>query len=133
MYRRAERFLDFFNNNKCFFLFNITSEGLNSRHDADHFLRSVNEFHRLSNGNHVLLIYIRYDESFYENELHCNWVEKRLRDISNTRTVKYIRQKSVHGIWGDEKQYTKLLEEMGIKLRIGFPRIYLSKTYKKVT
>jgi hypothetical protein len=119
------------NRYKCFFLFNVTSEGLKDAGSASLFVDSVNEFHRVTNGKHLLLIYIRYDENLQENDTNCYIVEERLKNVSNTRIIKYVRQKSAFGIWGDIKQYSNLLESLGVELRLGFPKIYFSKTYRK--
>jgi hypothetical protein len=127
-YRRYRRFLDFFNNRKCFFLFNVTSAGLENSNDVSLFLDSVNEFHKLTKVNHSLLIYIRHDESFQENEIYCESVEKKLRKLKKTSVVRYIRHKNDYGMWGDKAMYANLLERLGVKLKIGFPKIYLSKT-----
>lgn len=125
---RSQRFLDYYNNRDCLFLFNVTSEGLEERDDALRFIESVKEFQAAANGRHKLLVYIRYDETFQENQNNCNLVEEGLGSLPNTRIAKYIRQKSIHGTWGDEKQYPKLLKSLGVKLRLSFPRIYFSRT-----
>lgn len=131
--RRAKGFIEHINRNRCYFLFNITSEGLKDASSASLFVISVNEFHRVVKGKHILLIYIRYDENLQENDSNCRLVEERLKNVPNTRVIKYVRQKSAFGIWGDQTQYTNLLDSLGIKLRLGFPKIYLSKIYRKST
>lgn len=129
--RRVDRFLDFFNNRKCFFLFNVTSDSLKNSSDASSFIDSVNQFHKITKGKHILLIYIRYDESFQENEMHCNLVEQEIRKLDNTRIAKFIRYNSTNHIWGDGKRYTKLFDKLGVKLRLGFPKILFEWTKKE--
>jgi Putative papain-like cysteine peptidase (DUF1796) len=126
--RRWRRFLYYFNNRNCLFLFNITSEGLKDTSDVSLFLDSVNEFHRLAKGNHLLLIYIRYDECFQENEMNCGSVEKELRKLKQTRIARYIRHKNDYGTWGDESRFSELMESLGVKLKLGFPIVSLLKT-----
>jgi len=132
--RRVERFLEFLNNRKCFFLFNITSQGLRDSSDVSSFMDSVNEFHRMTKGKHTLLVYIRYDESFQENEIYCNLVEQEMRKLDNTRIARYIRHNSEDWIWGDRRKYTELFKALGVKLRLGFPKIsFLETSNKKST
>ena len=88
--RRSKRFLDYFNNKRCLFLFNISSGALKNSSDISLFLDSVNKFHALAKGNHTLLVYIRYDESFQENENNCKVLENELRNLKHTRIAKYI-------------------------------------------
>lgn len=126
--RRGKRFLKYYNNEKCFFLFNIPSNALGASNNVSLFLDSVNDFHKLSNGRHKLLIYVRYDESFQENESNCNFLIKELNKLGHTQAVRYIRYKKEYGIWGDELQYTELLKSLGIKPRLSLiPKISLRK------
>ena len=125
IHKNSRRFIDYFNNKKCLFLFNVTSAGLESSRDVSFFLDSIKEFHELSNGFHSLHIYIRYDESFAENETNCEFVEKELRKLKRTSVVKYIRYRSEYGIWGNKDSYCDLLTSLGV-LKLDFPKIRLS-------
>jgi hypothetical protein len=126
--RRGKRFIEYFNRKKCLFLFNVPSYALGKSRDVSMVVDSVKEFHRLSNGRHKLFIYIRYDESYQENETNCNLLIERLNAIRHTRTAKYIRHKKEYGIWGDELQYVGLLKSLGINIRPSLiPKIYFSR------
>lgn len=122
--RRAQRFIDYYSKKECLFLFNITSEGLSTSKDVSIFVDSVYHFHELSDGKHRLLIYIRYDESFEENETNCEAVIKDLADSTYTRVVRYVQHKSHFGKWGDKSKYPALLRSLGIELRLVQPKVY---------
>ncbi len=125
--RRCARFLDYFYKKKCVFLFNVSSWSFKNSREISIFLESVKEFHRLARGNHLLLVYIRYDDSLNENELNCEIVKEELRKLRSTKVTQFIRYKSSYGIWGNEDKYVELLESLGVKLKLTFPKVYLSK------
>lgn len=129
--RRASRFMEYVSSRECYLLFNITSESLVDYSSVSKFVDSVNEFHEIFGGNNTLLIYIRFDDDLSENYSNCHALENMLKKIPNTRVVNYVRKKSDFGIWGDKKQYAKLLESLGVKLTLCFPRVYLSKKSRK--
>lgn len=123
--RRIDRFLNLYESNDCFFLYNLTSESLI---DSEKAKMAVNFTKTLSDQiktNDKIFIYIRYDESQSENEIFCNQVFNEISLINKVSAAKYIRNLKNYGGWGNEKKYYDLYENLGIKLKKVFPRIYL--------
>ena len=122
--RRIERFKKLLKE-EVYFLYNITSESLDSKKNVYDFYNSVLNFISKLNANHTLCIYIRYDESLNENENYCEMLLKLLREIKNVKIATYIRYRDQEGIWGDAKYYISLYTLLGIKVSMTFPKIYL--------
>jgi len=130
--KRSDNLISIYNSKSCYFLHTVTSTAFNDKETLHEFVKTANEFSTILKDNSQLLIYLRYDESFSENELNCEEVINQIQSIKNCRIVKYIRQKEKYGIWGDESQYLSLLNELGIKRNVLFPSIkIIKKEYKK--
>ena len=112
-------------NNEIYFLYNITSNSLDSEKNVDDFYKSVIEFNSQLKNNQILCIYIRYDESLKENENHCKKLIKLLSNSKNIKISNYVREKKKEGIWGNEKYYPVLYKSLGIKINLTFPKIYI--------
>lgn len=124
--RRGKRFLSYFNTTPCVFLHNVPTQGLTTREECDRFLTSVEEFLKINKTGHELRIYIRFDEKEDEYRENADYVLKELNTIPGIRAVHYVRYREKYGVWGDKRSYTKLLRDLGIELKKGFPRISLS-------
>ena len=118
--RRIERFGDVLKNEKCNFLYNISSFNCDSEERILFFSKSVENFLKLIKNNSKLYIYIRFDENFNENLFFCDKLKVELEKIKNVYVSKYIREKAKYGIWGDENKYPNLLKELGINLKIKY-------------
>lgn len=122
--RRIERFQHFLEK-EVYFLYNITSESLESEKNVYEFYNSVLEFSSLIRPKQTLCIYIRYDESLNENKIHCDKLLELLKEVKSVQTVNYIRNIKKEGLWGNPKFYLSLYSSLGIKVHLAFPRIYL--------
>ena len=123
---RAERFVRYFRESECALLFNVSAEGLKDASDATLLLDSIRVLQESAKPRHTLHVYLRYDESYDENAAVCASFASDLRAMPHTRFVPYIRRKAEFGMWGDESRYVELLESLGVNVRLGFPRVYLS-------
>jgi hypothetical protein len=124
---RSAKFLTFIKEKPCYFLNTITSESLHNEEAMDFFLKSIVDFSSVLKPKDVLIIYIRYDENFEENNKFCNKLILRVKDIKNVTIIQYLRKKEKFGIWGDETEYISLIKRMGIKLYPIFPKIKFVK------
>ncbi len=121
--KRAKKFMHYFSNVNCLFLYNLKSDGIKTDNDVNFFLNSIKEFTALSGRGHILMIYISHDEDVIENEQYVEYVEKELRTSTKIRVARFVLRKNEFGIWGDESKYADLLRSLGVKLRIGLPKI----------
>lgn len=121
--RRSDRFLKSINN-KCGFLYNITSEALNSKEKSEAFCESAIKFCQLLKKDQKLHIYIRYDENLNENKEFCIELKNNLKNVKKINIADYVREQNKEGIWGNEKKYPSLLKSMGLEIKITFPKIY---------
>jgi hypothetical protein len=114
--RRAERFLEMFQRRNCLFLCAVSSLGLQNAEEVRELVAAAHEFHELSGGRHRLLVYVRFNESFQENEEICRQLTFELNRIPNVTVAHYIRGLSQFGIWGNPAGYTALLSSLGIQI-----------------
>lgn len=122
--RRIKRFQELLKK-ETYYLYNVTSNSLESEKHVLEFYNSVLGFMAHLKNNQTLFIYIRYDENLKENDFYCNMLTKLLTKVQNVKIVNYIREKSKEGIWGNEKHYPALYKSLGIKIHLIFPKIYL--------
>ena len=108
----------------------VTSQAIKEQSDLQFVIQSIDKFSSILKPNDELLIYLRFDESLTENSHHAQLLEKSIQSYPQVKMITYVRQKNVFGIWGDETQYKKLINEIGIQTKIGFPKITLIKKNK---
>lgn len=122
--RRINRFQKLINK-EVYFLYNVTSNSLESEKHVKEFYNSVLDFSSQIKKNQLLCIYIRYNENLKENDSYCLMLMELLMDIKNVKIVNYIREKDKEGIWGNKKYYPALYKSLGIKIYLTYPKIYL--------
>jgi len=124
--RRYKRFNKIFKEFKCNFIYNLPSYCLNTNSDVITFKESVEKFLKLIKDGDRLLLYIRYDENFDENNINCDLLFRTLSSKNKIVIQKYIREKNAYGIWGDEKKYFNFLKALHNGIRRSFPKVYFT-------
>ncbi len=122
--RRINRFLNLILIKKIYFISNIPVNSLFEENDIHQYVNSVKLFKsKISHGS-TIHIYLRYDENISENKLLSDFLYRELHNL-NINIYKYVRGLKSNGIWGLKSNYLPLLKNLGIKVNMTFPRIYL--------
>lgn len=124
---RIQRFLKLYNEQPCYFVHTVTSQALEQTEDLNFIIESISKFITILKPSDELLIYLRFDESLAENSKHVCLLEKKIQSFSQVRMISYERHKHTFGTWGDETQYKKLISDLVIQTKIGFPKISFVK------
>lgn len=124
---RTQRFLKLYKDKACYFLHTVTSQAIEKESDLQFVTQSIDKFSSILKPNDELLIYLRFDESLTENSCHAQLLEKTIQSYSQVKMISYVRHKEKFGIWGDETYYKKLVNNIGIHTKIGFPKITLNR------
>lgn len=124
---RSQRFLKLYKNKACYFSHTLTSQAIEEESDLQFVIQSITKFSSILKPNDELLIYLRFDESLTENSHHAQLLEKAIQSFPKVKMISYVRQKKEFGIWGDETYYKKLVNDIGIQTKIGFPKISLNR------
>ncbi|HLO73752.1 MAG TPA: DUF1796 family putative cysteine peptidase [Flavobacterium sp.] len=124
---RTQRFLKLHKNKSCYFLHTVTSQAIKEQSDLQFVIQSIDKFSSILKPNDELLIYLRFDESINENSQNAQLLERAIQSYPQVKMISYVRQKEAFGIWGDETYYKKLVNDIGIQTKIGFPKITLIK------
>lgn len=124
---RNQRFLKLYKNKACYFLHTVTSQAIKEQSNLQFVIQSIDKFSLILKPNDELLIYLRFDESLTENSHHAQLLEKAIQSYPQVKMISYVRQKKTFGIWGDETYYKKLVNDIGIQTKIGFPKISLNR------
>jgi len=122
--RRITRFLRFLGKDVSF-LYNVTGASFTTDKVVDFFYGSVVDFLHVMKKNDKLHIYIRYNEDCTENESQCNRLIEKIGNLDQVVIARYLRSMSQYGTWGNENKYLALYDELGIKLKQTFPRIFI--------
>lgn len=122
--RRITRFLRLLERDVSF-LYNVTGSSFTTEKAVDFFYGSVVDFLSVMKKNDKLHMYIRYDEDCRENEIQCNRLIEKIGNLDQVVIVRYLRSKSQYGTWGNENKYLALYDELGIKLKQTFPRMFI--------
>ena len=126
--KRIKLFLSIIKNKPIYFINTVTSESLNNVESVKFYYKSVQAYLNVLKKDDELIIYLRYDENFEENNFFCEDLIKKVNGIGNkVKIIKYLREMKKFGIWGDEKKYKPLIKNMGIKLYPTFPKIKITK------
>lgn len=116
--RRIKRFMNDYKNSKCVFLLNIKYDDI---HNEKIVLKLVTDINNIldddyfKKNNHILYIYLRYDENFDENKILCElFISKllKIKNIKNIKFKKYCRYKNKFGIWGNSSDYYKIFSDL---------------------
>lgn len=124
---RIQRFLKIYHTQPCYFIHTLTSHSLNSNSDLEFVRQSILEFQSLLKKEDELLIYLRFDESLNENCDNAQLLQELVHNLSQVRMIKYIRYKEKYGIWGNETEYKKFIQTLGIKTRFSGLKIKIEK------
>lgn len=111
--RRIKRFMDIYKDNDIHkkYLYCLNNDKVLARSDVHKFITSVKTFVNIMSNEDKLLIYIRFDNKFNENNNInlCDLLMKKCNDINNVHCVKYIREKDEYGRRGNKRNYLNLL------------------------
>ena len=124
---RTQRFLKLYKNKACYFLHTVTSQAIETESDLQFVIQSIDKFSSILKPNDELLIYLRFDESINENSQNAQLLENAIQSYPQVKMISYVRHKEKFGIWGDETYYKKLVNNIGIHTKIGFPKITLNR------
>ena len=122
--RRIERFLNLIKTEQIYFIHNFPVNSILKESDIYQYINSIKLFQSIISPNSKIHIYLRYDENLFENELLSEKLYNELQN-SNVKTHKYVRGLKDNGIWGLKSCYYSLLSNLGIKLKMGFPKIFI--------
>ena len=129
---RCIKLIELIKNKPIYFLNTVTSESINSNEKINIFLNSIITFKNILKRKDFLIIYLRYDETHDENKIFCDKLIDKLEMFhKNIKIIKYVREKELFGIWGDEKKYLKLIKKMGITIYPIFPKVTVNKIKHK--
>ncbi|SCY78521.1 Putative papain-like cysteine peptidase [Flavobacterium caeni] len=119
--RRIARFTELLPKRNIF-IHNIPANSIKNKEDITVFIESIVKFKEIIHNGSTIHIYIRFDENITENETLANELYVRLIN-SNIETIKYVRKLNKFGIWGDKKEYYRLLKNLKINIKQTFPNI----------
>jgi hypothetical protein len=108
--RRITCLLNHYTHFNCIFLVNIKSSSIISCEIASKLyldcLKIINDDTFIKN-NHIIFIYIRYDEDLNENKESIDVFYTKIKEINskNIFIIKYNRHLKKDGIWGNTKMY----------------------------
>jgi hypothetical protein len=116
--RRIKRFMNDYKNLKCVFLLNINYDSICNENEVtkliDDIKNIINEDCFVKK-NHILYIYLRYDENFDQNKKLCECFIEQLSKLKQTKNLifkKYCRHKSQYGIWGNPLEYSVIFSDL---------------------
>ena len=116
--QRIANFLKLYDSKPCYFLHTLTSNCITTPENIEYVKQSIINFTTILKKNDQLILYLRFDESLEENNKNAKLLQEFITSLPQVRLVFYIRCKDKFGIWGDEKQYQKLIKELGVKTKL---------------
>lgn len=119
--KRCQRALDIISHQSVAFLhiIEITKFGFE---EANSFCTMTKDFTKILKPEDSLHIYMRFDEEI-ENEEICNFLLNEIPKIPQVYITTYVREKTKHGIWGNENEYPQLYKSLNLKIKRVFPII----------
>ena len=126
--KRSNRFLNTLQTQACVFLYSATSASLNTINDVNKLVNAIIEFMQLVKSNDKLLVYITFEESLQENKENCDFLISNLKKINQVNCTCFLLEEKKYGLWGYENNYYALLKELGLNIKIKFPKISIVKT-----
>ena len=109
--RRISRFLDHYKHSSCVFLANIKSDSITSYEIVNKLyldcVKIINDSTFIKN-NHILFIYIRYDDDFIENNEYINELYSKIKNLdkNNIFLIQYNRNLQEGRLSGDPNMYS---------------------------
>lgn len=122
--RRIDRFLKILKSRQIYFLHNIPVNSLQAESDINLYINSIKLFQSKIPAGSTIHIYLRFDENLSENELLSEKLYSELLSL-NIHAYKYLRGLKDNGIWGNASYYHYLLANLGLKIKMTFPKIFL--------
>ncbi len=122
--RRINRFLNLVKSGQMHFLHNIPVNSIQTENDINQYVNSIKEFQTSVSPNSTLHIYLRFDDNLSENKLLAEKLYSELQRL-NIPIDKYLRGLKEYGIWGVKSYYPSLLANLGINIKVTFPKIYI--------
>lgn len=120
--RRISRLLETISSNNVIFVNCLPLESIRSNNDIITIIRDINNFKKHFVHLHI---YLRYDDdSTLRNPLHKELQEQL--NLLNVNHTLYYRNQKVNGMWGNPKENARLMKDMGIPIKISFPKIKLN-------
>lgn len=126
--KRSNRFLNTLQTHTCVFLYSATSASLNTINDVNKLVTAIVEFMQLIKPSDKLLVYINCEESLDENKKNCDLLIDELKKINQVNCTRFLLEEKKYGLWGYENNYYALLKELGVNIKIKFPKISIVKT-----
>lgn len=115
--RRIERFRSKIKSESCCFLHIINQQGIVDDESVNYVISQVKRFKKFMKEKDSLHIYLATDELENPNLEFTNKLEQQLNAQSDVYAVKYVREIAKFGLWGDEKQYVKLLKDLRLPIK----------------
>lgn len=122
--RRIDRFLNILKSKPLYFLHTIPVNSLKTENDIKQYINSIRLFRSKVSPDSSIHIYLRFDENLSENTLLSETLYNALIHL-NINTYKYVRGLKENGIWGAKSYYYFLLRNLGLKIQLTFPKIFL--------
>jgi hypothetical protein len=126
--KRIQRFLYIIQSKSCCFVHSTTSITFDTNNIVIDYVETVKKFISLLKKDDELLIYLRYDETIEENKINCEKLFELISPLRKCRIIRYLRNKSKFGDWGDETKYIELIRDLSIKRKWNFFKIRLIKS-----
>lgn len=123
--RRIARFIKQLKSTPTDFLFNLPASGINDISSVSIIAESAETFINIIKPEDRFCMYIRYDNSIEENSPLAKILIERLEKLPKISIARYCRDYDRHGIWGHPGKYPGLLADLGITLKVKFPKIYM--------
>jgi len=117
--RRINRFMDDYKHSKCVFLLNIKYDTIKNKNDVIKLIGDIDNIlneHYFIKNDHILYLYLRYDENLDENKILCdlfiNEISTKFKYSKNFVFKKYCRYKNKFGIWGNPLEYSNIFSDL---------------------
>lgn len=118
--RRIKRLYEILNNNNCYLLYTLNTTRIISHAHIATIIKSFEDLSTLLKAQDRICVYLRYDKAKIEPNPLCEELYSELQTLNKVSVCKYTRDVENYGIWGDESEYAKLLQKLGIKLKYKF-------------
>jgi hypothetical protein len=123
--RRIVRFIDLIVSERVLFICNLPVCAIRDLNDISKYVSSVNFFKNKLANNSSIHIYLRFDNNLMENQLLADELYRKLDDI-DVYVSYYVRKLDEYGIWGNKSCYKKLLTDLGINVKMKFPKFFIN-------
>ncbi|KJD35931.1 hypothetical protein PW52_09420 [Tamlana sedimentorum] len=128
--KRCDQLIKLYYNKPICFLFVIPIVSLNSAQNVKEYSVSIEHFLTLLKQTDELLIYIRFENSLNENKVFYSMLIEEISTFKKLTTATLLLESNQFGLWGNVREYSKLLNDLGIKRKQIFPKIDIKKPKK---